>query len=652
MLDDSTLQDVAGPAGRSAAPVAQALHAAVALSALAAATALAVHHPAWPLAATLALAAWLCAAMRYPTAWLLVVPAVLPMANLSPWTGWIVFDEFDIVVLAAVAAGHARLALARSPRFMPGRGAATLTLSAAALGIYALARGFEGAGPGPSFDGFAGYAEPLNGVRVLKPLLLALAIWPMVQQAVQSSPERALRRFAAGLAIGLAIVVGAAAWERAVYPGFADFGARYRTTALFWEMHVGGAALDAYLAMTVPLLAWWLLRARSWPAWTAAAALALLTEYVCLTTFSRGVYLAVPASLIVLGAWLRRRPPPSGAALPRPVSRRAWLLGAVLLLEAFLVLGPGSFMHARIAESRLDTRSRIEHWRQGLALVDGTSWLWGIGLGRLPRSYERAAPEVEFPGRTEWGVGADGGNALVLWGPATRPALGGLYAITQRVAPRSRYKVAFTARADRPTALLLSVCQRHLLYDSQCQRAFVQLWPGPQWQRLAFALHGPDFEPRPWFAQRETVWSATVVNAGGAAWLDDIELSGPDGAPLLSNGDFSRGMARWLPSARRYFVPWHIDNLYLEVLIERGLAGLLVAAAIVAATLRRLWRAPAPAAVAAPFLGACMAGALCIGLVSSVLDMPRVAFLLGLLLAFSYEFAAPARPANRGRGRQ
>jgi hypothetical protein len=64
-------------------------------------------------------------------------------------------------------------------------------------------------------------------------------------------------------------------------------------------MHVGGAALDGYLALGVPFVVWALMRAPGRIA-AAAAGLALLVSYACLATFSRGVYLAIPLSLSLL----------------------------------------------------------------------------------------------------------------------------------------------------------------------------------------------------------------------------------------------------------------------------------------------------------------------------------------------------------------
>ena len=74
--------------------------------AAAAALFLAVNHPLWPTGAALALAIWMLVATRFPGVWLFVLPACLPALNLSPWTGWIGVDEFDILLLGTTAASR------------------------------------------------------------------------------------------------------------------------------------------------------------------------------------------------------------------------------------------------------------------------------------------------------------------------------------------------------------------------------------------------------------------------------------------------------------------------------------------------------------------------------------------------------------------
>jgi hypothetical protein len=125
----------------------------------------------------------------------------------------------------------------------------------------------------------------------------------------------------------------------------------------------------------------------------------------------------------------------------------------------------------------------------------------------------------------------------------------------------------------------------------------------------------------------------TVLNAGGAVELDGLRLEAPGAQSLLRNGDFSAGMAHWLPAAQYYFIPWHIDNLFLELLIERGLVGLAAFLLVLATIGAKAWRARSMPGVA-PFALASLCGVLCVGLVSSVLDVPRVATLMFFVMAW------------------
>ena len=75
--------------------------------------------------------------------------------------------------------------------------------------------------------------------------------------------EAALDRIVTGLTLGLATCGLAALWERLAFPGLTNFAADYRSSALFWEMHVGGAALDAWLALALPFALAAIARARA-----------------------------------------------------------------------------------------------------------------------------------------------------------------------------------------------------------------------------------------------------------------------------------------------------------------------------------------------------------------------------------------------------
>ncbi len=52
--------------------------------------------------------AMLVICVRFDHAWLLLLPALLPIVDLAPWTGWLTFEEFDIFVLGAAAGAWLR----------------------------------------------------------------------------------------------------------------------------------------------------------------------------------------------------------------------------------------------------------------------------------------------------------------------------------------------------------------------------------------------------------------------------------------------------------------------------------------------------------------------------------------------------------------
>jgi hypothetical protein len=635
----------------------------VSLASFFAGAALAWHHPLWPMGALAVFGLWCVAVAWRPGVWLLVVPACLPFLNFSPWTGWLIFEEFDILLLGALAGGYGRLVWA-----LRSGGAANIPLvsmpSKVPLGLFALVgitgllalfRGFADAG-GFAFDWFAGYADALNSVRVFKSLGFALFFVPLLQRELEHSEALASQRLAGGMVAGLTVVTLAALWERAAFPGLLDFSMPYRTVALFWEMHVGGAAIDSHLALSTPFVVWALVKAERPLFWAAAAVLALLTGYACLTTFSRGVYLAVSASLLLLGGLLwAKKTGFSPRASWRPLWRRyqpgGWRAKADLMLmlaicaEVAATLGGGSFMMERLASTDRDYRSRTEHWQHGLDLLDGPAdWLWGKGLGRLPANYAGQVPQGEFSGDVKRGdERAPGGaaNAFVtVRGPATLKKLGGQYALTQRVAnvSKGRHRVSLDVRVQRQADVYLELCERHLLYDGNCQVAFIRVLPGEtEWQNRVLPLTGAPLAGSHWYAPRLSMFSLSVVNAGGVADFDNVRLIGSYPQQPLENGNFFKGMAHWFPAAQSYFVPWHIDNLFLEVLVERGSVGLLLFAALMAYALWHLVFGRARTLALSPYLAASLCAALLVGLVSSLMDVPRVAFLVYLLALFSIQ---------------
>jgi hypothetical protein len=657
---------------------------AASLVAGAAVLALASHHPLWPAAVSAAGVAWALVAYRFPGAWLVALPAGLPVLNLSPWTGWIGIEEFDLLVLGTVAAGYARLARAGVAAGPPwSRSGRIVLLVVAGTAFIGLWRGVMDAG-GWHFGWYQGYTEPLNSLRVAKSMLYALMLLPLLRAAWLADRIAAFTRFALGVLAGAALLALAVLWERAAFPGLLNVLSPYRSVGTFWEMHVGGAAIDVYVVLCTPFVAWSLWAARAKWQWAVAALFALAWAYASLTTFSRGAYAGIAVALLVVGlqlpATLGRRWWSAARALAyvlgaalllalvldewgygaaglalvalsallwlrwrvRPVRRHrslaVGLLVLALVFEAVVVLGPDSFMSSRLAKSALDYESRTAHWRRGIDLLHGPQdWLLGLGLGRLPAHYDRFAPRGEFPGSATWQQGGAGAGHVRIAGPRTRQRIGGLHGLTQRVPLLGSYRMRLDLRVERAVRLFVRVCESHLLYDRACQAALVHVAPpvtgAVEWQQRQFTLAGPALSAGRWFAPRQGVLTLTVLDAGGWVDIDTLVLESSDGRQLLANADFSEGLARWLPAAHSYFVPWHIDNLVLELLIERGLIGMTLLLGLTAAALWRLLRRPDALDTSTPFIAASLCGVVCVGLLSSVLDVPRVALLAALLVA-------------------
>ncbi|MGK5023163.1 hypothetical protein [Janthinobacterium sp. RB2R34] len=233
--------------------------------------------------------------------WLFCLPALLPVLDLAPWTGWFFFEEIDLLLLLTVTCGYwrwhpgaTRLALAPGARLWLG------LASAAALA--ALLRGlFSVQLPPDPLNAWNNYLSPYNSLRLGKAWFWAMLLLPLL---LRDAAEHGLRRLVLpGMLCGLGLVSLCALWERAVFPGIFNMSSDYRITAPFSAMHTGGAALDSYLALALPFAALWLARTRARRPVIAALLLGLAL-HAAMATFSRALYAALPVAAITgLACW-------------------------------------------------------------------------------------------------------------------------------------------------------------------------------------------------------------------------------------------------------------------------------------------------------------------------------------------------------------
>jgi len=206
-------------------------------------------HPLWLLPLGLAFFMFL----RRPHLGLYALLALLPVASQAIWSGWRVTDEFDLLLMAVLSAAYARLALERcSP--LPAEdeqgqrgnalswlllaGILASTLIAAWLAWLDLSPGESW---GPKDWLFGDYDSPANVWRVGKSAFWLLLALPWLHHLVRLDREAFERALCQGMLSGLVLVCGLAVWERHAYVGLWNLSQPYRTTAWFWEMHVGGA---------------------------------------------------------------------------------------------------------------------------------------------------------------------------------------------------------------------------------------------------------------------------------------------------------------------------------------------------------------------------------------------------------------------------
>ena len=283
-----------------------------------------------------------------PACWLFCVPALLPVLDLAPWSGWFFLEEIDVLLLLTLACGYWRLGGPDQPAAARLSFAARACLLLCSLAwLVALLRGML---PLPPVDAHAwdNYLSPYNSVRLGKAWAWSMLLLPLV---LRDAGSHGLRRYALpGMLAGLAMVSLFALWERAVFPGLLNMSSDYRITAPFSAMHTGGAALDGYLALSLPFAALWLARARSRAHVALALLLLALGLHAAFATFSRGLYAALLASLLataLLFSWQaraarrhatrpRRGPPPWRALLLTALLAG---LGAALLIYMFALAG-------------------------------------------------------------------------------------------------------------------------------------------------------------------------------------------------------------------------------------------------------------------------------------------------------------------------
>jgi len=577
---------------------------------------------------------------RFPSVWLIVIPAALPLLDLAPWAGRFFWDEFDLLMLATLAValwqGQFRLSAWALPKL------------GGLMGLFVLLWGVSlllGLFPLQSLDAnaFSAYWSHYNSLRLGKGLLWGLVFYGLYRS--QPEDANAFTRLSVGMALGVLGVSLWALWEQVLFAGSATT-VDYRVTAGFSSMHTGGGHFEAYLVIALPFV-WGLFFSLRNPFYRALAGPCfLLGAYALFFTVARGGLIALGVALLILMLgtwWARRKRPGARAGFATPLA-----MGALTIVV--MVAGVSSvFWKQRLEQTGADAGIRFHHWAEVLDLRDSgvMTTLFGQGLGTLPATNLVS----QLPDKAgSYRYVPEGSNTYLALNSA-----GTLY-MAQRVAPHpaETLRLEISVRAPSTQAgLEASLCEKNLFNSRQCQWLKVGVKPGqPGWQHHTQTFNSGEVGAGNFLTRRPVQFSVYNPVPGTVVEVDNVRLLDERGQNILRNGDFAQGGDFWFFKSGDHLF-WHAKNLWVHLLFEQGWLGVTLFSLIMILALVRLVRAVGQGGLEATVLLAALGAWAIVGMVDSLVDAPRLALLVyGLLFIGAAWGASPRTPVkSRQRSR-
>jgi hypothetical protein len=568
--------------------------------------------------------------LRWPALWLVALPLALPVLELAFWSGRYFFAEYDLLVLITVASGlwHGGAWLHqidRGTRMV----AALLLLSQLAITANGLLP-LHAPAPGAWTDYFAS----TNALREFKGIIWALILWPMLG-AARTRGDDIQRWLAAGMVAGLIAAILTIIWERGLFTGLFNFQHPYRISGWFFSMHTGGAAIDAFLAMSVPFAFSLILLWRRPDTLVAALLLMAAALYAFYVTYSRANYPALFVILSVIG-WgfsvnVARHENPFGVSRAKRKLALVRIGGvlSVLLVIAAIVLGQQ--IQNRFITTQKDLADRFRHWSHVIDVAGSYPMATSIGRGKgtFARDYYWHSHAANQHLALAQLYGENGGSYIRF---SKSDKAGNLF-LQQRFErmPSDKYVLKLSLRTPegKAEALLIEFCERHILkFRAECRWSKIKVPASDgRWQELTKTvdlqgLGHPKFGP---FTRPLDI---SLMNRGIQSGLDigSVQMLSRDGTALLHNPDFSAGWDHWFLTYGDH-LRWHIKNVFVYWYFEGGLMGLSLILILGLYVLYRLGKATRSGDFFALLSLAALSGTIMVGLFDSLFDDPRISML-------------------------
>jgi hypothetical protein len=305
----------------------------------------------------------------------------------------------------------------------------------------------------------------------------------------------------------------------------------------------------------------------------------------------------------------------------------------------------GSSMTSRLSRSEADLGIRQRHWEAALdtAMRSARTLAFGMGVGSYPSYY--LTLDLGDEGLASGLVLHEGETSFMRQGM-------GDFSVGQRVRlePDRTYVLSGRLRSDGNRRLSVKFCPRNVLlfdrYTPQCVADYLPA-PTPEWQPFTFRFNSGALNR---FGPLDLPATLVFYNGrnrgGGLVDYTGLTLrpaeAGADAPNLVANGDFSKGIDRWFMVSDFNHLPWHTKNIFLNMLFEQGLFGLLAFTALLGLGLGRGAAAALGGSAAGAVLAATLAGLAVVGLFGTMVDNPTVA-----LAIYHTLFAAADLPALR-----
>jgi hypothetical protein len=368
----------------------------------------------------------------------------------------------------------------------------------------------------------------------------------------------------------------------------------------------------------------------------------LLTSKWASNDWGQSLAITLAVSLVILSAGMF-----IGSRMRRVIDIKGLITSLIVVTSLITVCVPiasGSYIKNRFNTVGGDFNGRLAHWKHAVELMQ-PGWetvAFGMGLGVFPRAYAwGSAVSGNKEGASIVQLQQEPLNTYLRLGATMDLTLG------QRISlgAGQNYSLSIDVKAPAHQSKLgISICRRYILhptlwnptclyYEKAIERR------SGKWQTLRWNFNigniGDNFQigRRPLVIRISNGLPHNEVASSVYRPIDcdNIALWNPQGDNLLINGDFGAGLDRWYLYTDFYHLPLHIKNLWATVYFEQGLFGLAAFGSLALYTIILGVRLSRRGDSFATILLASLLGFFSVGLIGTLLDVPRVSFLFFLL---------------------